>query len=221
MILVQATAKGVQKLTRDLAAERKRHDKAMQTAVRVRGFKLMQLLRKEIRAGAPGGRRFAPLSMMRRIMRAQFSKTGRLGADKPLATLAKSVGYEKDLIVNGQYAVRLGFGLATVVKLNSASWRRIAKMHQEGFTASTSAPFFRKHNISIEQYLRQVGSEVDHKTFGGRKTRRRNVFFLKKSTQTLRTPAREIIDPFIAAHRTEALAKIRRDFIIKLRGGRI
>lgn len=214
MIGLQATMKGAQRTVKGLKAEHLRHKKAMNTAVRVRGFKLMRLLRKEIRAGAPGGRKLAPLSVMRRVMFAELRK-GRLRANKPLAPLARAIGYEVPR--RDPLAMKIGF----VGPASSATWRRLGKMHQEGFTTSVNAPFFRSRSTTIEQFLREQGSMVDHAVFGGRKARRRNVFFLKKSTRQLRTPARPIIVPFMQRYERESLMKIRRDFVRKLRGERI
>jgi hypothetical protein len=101
------------------------------------------------------------------------------------------------------------------------TWRRLAKKHQQGFTTPTCEPYFRNQGKSTEEYLREVGSRIDHKMFGGRKSLRRNVFFLRKGTSSLRTPARPIIDPFWDTHRSEAMAKIRRDFRLKMMGHRI
>lgn len=217
MIRMTATAKGLAELDRTLAAEKRRQERALQTAVRVRGYKLMMQLRREIRSGAPGGQRFAPLSMIRRVERARFSKTGRLGANKPLAPLAKAVGYQ----VQRQpvYGVKIGFGVGR--GLDSVTWRRLALMHQQGFETSVDTPAFRGLSVSIEKYFRRMGSAVDYKTFGKRKSARRKFFFLKKSTRTLKTPARPIIDPFIRANRADALRKIQRDFRAKMRGRRI
>ena len=189
--------------------------KAENTAVRVEGFRLMKQLRQEIRQGAPGGKRFAALSQIRRTMGSVYRGHFRLRGNNPLFRLARAIGYE---VNDGTpFSLTIGF----VGKASSRSWRMLALKHQQGFSESADAPYFRYHNISIRDYLVQEGSRVDRARFGGKKTRRRNVFFLRKSTQMLRTPARPIIDPFWAAHRAEAARNIRQNFIRKMKGERI
>lgn len=213
--MLKMTVRGVKKLQRDLKVEGKRQVKAMQTAVKVEGFRLRRVMKKEIRAGAPGGKRFARLSMMRRIMLGAWTKSRRLGVNRPLASLSKSVGYKVDY---HPFQLAVGFVDSWA---SSVTWRRLARMHQDGFDTSVNALCFRGLNKTIEQVLREEGAAVDHKLFGGRKSRRRNVFFLRKPTQRLRTPARPIIEPFWAAHKSEAMPNIRKNFRLKLQGKRI
>jgi len=185
--------------------------KAENTAVRVEGFRLMRLLRAEIRKGAPGGRRFAPLSMIRRTL----GMGGRLRGNNPLSRLSRAIGYE----VAGQspFSLKIGF----VGTASSATWRKIAAAQQAGFTTSADAAYFQRRNETIREFLVHQGSRIDKTMFGRKKSRRRNVFFLRKSTSTLRTPARPIIDPFWDAHEKSARANIRSNFIRKMRGERI
>ena len=211
MLQVTAIVNGLSKADAEVRRAQADAIKAENTAVRVAGFRLMRLLRAEIRKGAPGGRRFAPLSMIRRTL----GQGGRLRGNNPLQKLSRAIGYE----VAGQspFSLKIGF----VGTASSASWRKIAQAHQEGFTTSADAPYFRRRNESIREYLRGQGSLVDRAMFGGKKSRRRNVFFLRKSTASLRTPARPIIDPFWDAHEKTARANIRSNFVRKLRGERI
>ena len=214
--MLKMTAVGINKLDRDIKRETRRQRKAHLTAIKVEGFRLRRLLKKEIQAGAPGGRRLAPLSMMRRIQRGSLTKSRRLAADKPLASLSKTVGYKVDY--RPAFKVAVGF---VESRASSVTWRRLAKMHQEGFAASVDAPYFNNQSTTTGQFLRGVGSRVDHKLFGKKKSRRRNVFFLRRSTRRLKTPARPIIDPFWRAHHDDAVRHIRRNFRLKLQGKRI
>jgi len=187
--------------------------KAEDDAVRIEGYRLMRELRKQIRQGAPGGRRFSDLSIMRRTVLAR--KSGGLGANRPLQRLARAVGYQ----VRQKSPVQMSVGFTG--RASSVTWRRLAKMHQEGFTRSVDARYSRYGNDSIRQALIGYGVSFDFRRFGKSRTRRRNVFFLRKTTATLKTPARPIIDPFWDAHRNEAMVNIRENFRRKLRGERI
>jgi hypothetical protein len=213
MIQVKAIVNGASGLDKALKKASAVSVKAENDAVRIEGYRLMRLLRKEIRTGAPGGQRFAPLSMIRRTMLARAS--GRLGADRALAKMARAIGY--DVTDKSPFKMEIGF----VGPASSATWRKLAKKHQEGFQTGADEQYFRKHNISIREYLAQRGSDVNHSLYGKKKTLRRNVFFLRKSTKQLRTPARPIIEPFWVAHKLEAMRNIRENFRRKMRGERI
>ena len=190
--------------------------KAQDDAVRVEGYRRMVQLRREIRAAAPGGRRFAPLSMIRRTMRAAGS--GRLRADKPLVALGHAIGYETN---RGQSPIEFKFGF--VGPASSSAWRRLADMHQRGFTRRSDGPYdpkYPSHGTLRETFARE-GGRIDYKRYGRRKAKRRNVFFLRKETGDLQTPARPIIAPFLSATRAATLYKIRENFRRKMRGERI
>ena len=211
MLQVTAIVDGVDRAVAGFKKAQADALKAENTAVRVEGFRLMRLLRAEIRKGAPGGHRFAPLSMIRRTLGA----SGRLRGNNPLARLSRAIGYE----VAGQspFALKIGF----VGPAASTTWRKIAEAQQAGFSTSADATYFRRRNETIREFLAQQGARIDKSMFGGKKSRRRNVFFLRKTTQSLRTPARPIIDPFWDAHEKTARANIRSNFIRKMRGERI
>lgn len=212
--MISLIVNGIERLPAALAAESKRQVRAMEIAIRVEGFRLRKLMKADIRSGAPGGRRMARLSMIRRVGRASV-KTGRLAADQPLATLAKTVGYR---VTRNPFQMAVGFVESAA---SSVTWRRLAKMHQEGFDTSADAIMPGMRSMTVRQYLTRQGSKVNFALYGRRKALRRNVFFLRKSTHTLKTPARPIIDPFWAAHRREVMANIRRNFRLKLQGKRI
>ncbi|MDA8139027.1 MAG: hypothetical protein M0036_10275 [Desulfobacteraceae bacterium] len=211
MLQVTGVIKNLDRALLQVKAARVDALKAEDTAVRVEGFRLMRVLRAEIRKGAPGGRQFAPLSMIRRTLGAG----GRLRGNNPLQRLSRAIGYE--VAARSPAALKIGF----VGRASSDAWRRIAAAQQAGFETSADEPYFRRRNISIREYLAGQGGLVDRTMFGGRKSRRRNVFFLRKSTQRLKTPARPIIEPFWQAHEPEARRNIRSNFIRKLRGERI
>lgn len=77
---LKSTLKGLDHVGKILKTESARQEKALETAGKVEGFRLMRLLKKEIQAGAPGGRRFKHLSYLARA----WGGKGRLRPDKPL-----------------------------------------------------------------------------------------------------------------------------------------
>jgi hypothetical protein len=195
--MLSAKTSGLKNLEKTLKVEKSRHKKAFYTALRVRGFRLMGLMKKEIREGAPGGKRFAPLSTL-----ARRTGTGnRLRPDKPLSRLAIAVRYY--VARREPMVVSVGF---THPKL-SKSWQRIALRQQQGFKAPLEP--------DTRAYFLKKASEL------GVRAKGRRHLFLRRGTKEFRTPARPIISPFWRAHKDESMRKIRRDFKRKLRGERI
>jgi len=193
--MLNVTVRGLTKLKRDLKVEGKRANKAMVTATRVEAFRLAKVMRQEIRKSAPGGDRFAPLSYLAR------RGYKRLKPDKPLAALARAVRYQvRD---RDPLDIRVGFtGLRT-----SATWKRIARKQQEGFTET------------MPEMKREMFADIGGRL--GKRSKVRKYMFLERSTRTFTTPARPILEPFWEAHRSEAMLKIRDNFRRKMRGQRI
>jgi len=194
--MMNVTVRGIKKLKRDLKAEGARAEKAMVTAVKVEAFRLSHLMKKEIRQGAPGGRRFAPLTYLSRRISEK-----RLRPNKPLRALANAVRYH--VADRNPLDVRVGFTGPRV----SSTWKRIAEQQQEGFTHAM-------HPRAREMFA----------WLGGRMSTRapsRKYMFLRKDTREFTTPARPIIEPFWDKHRSEALFKIRDNFRRKMKGKRI
>ncbi|RKY09275.1 MAG: hypothetical protein DRP56_02845, partial [Planctomycetota bacterium] len=184
---------GTRAFARTLAVEKRRQERALFTAVRVEGFRQWRNLKKEIRSSAPGGNRLAPLSFMARI-----TKGGRLKPDKPLKRLAALARYQ---VQYGQdFEFRFGWDTPRV----SASVRKIAKRAQEGYTVSIT-PAKRRALARIAGGL-------------GPRSRARRYLFLRKSTVSAHVPARELMEPYWAAHRDEARRNIRRNFRRKMKG---
>lgn len=130
---------GLGHLQKQLKADRKNEVKSLETAIRVEGYRLWRVLKKEIRSGAPGGEQFAPLSMIaRRLNR----------STKPLRKLAKSVRYK---------VTREPFSLAVGWPENAGkSWRRIALAQQEGYEFEPSP-----HRLSL---LRGIGGHLSKRS---------------------------------------------------------
>jgi hypothetical protein len=192
--VIEITTSGAGNLAKWLDATNARSRKALYTATRVEGFRLMRLLRQEIKQGDPGGRPFTPLSVI------AASRRGRHGDRTPLRRLAAIIRYTA---TNDE--VRVGFVQPARGGRMSASWRRIAQIHQEGFRHGMD-------DATRQNILRQLKyAEPGIAKY----------FALKKSTQRFHTPARPIVEPFWSAHRTEALANIRANFRRKIAGDRI
>lgn len=205
--MLDVTIRGINKLKRDLKAESRRQNKAMVTAIKVEAFRLRNEMKKEIRKGAPGGQKFAPLSYLARYWSDKPGMRTRMRPNRPLAALARAVHYHvKD---GNPLDVRVGF---TGPRL-SKTWKRIARMHQEGFVHQMDQG---KYSADFKRaFLARTGGKL------GRRSKTRKYLFIKKSTKTFHTPERPIVEPFWESRRTEALVNIRNNFRRKMRGERI
>jgi len=196
--LLHATTKGFTNIERALKTESMRQEKALNTSVKVEGFRLMRLLKKQIREGAPGGRKFHPLTF---LARAWGAKGKGIAANKPLRRLAIAVRY----FVKDQrpFDMRIGWtGPKT-----SASWKRIAEKQQQGFVADMSR--------SRREFFMRKGARM------GKRSVARKYMFVRKSTTRFKTPARPILDPFWRAEEHRAWRNIQRNFRLKMKGQRI
>ena len=226
---VGATVKGADKVIKGLKKADFQTEKALNTAVRIEGFRLKKLLQKEIRSGAPGGRRFAPLSFIARRLNTHImvsgGRTARQNVNRtPLRRLALGIRYH--IMSHKPFTMAIGwvgpqsasdarmgivrdpFGRGIMEGDHvSKSWRRIAYFQLEGFTRPISD--------DLRRYIVRRGAILG--TVEGGNT----PFFLKKSTRQFRTPARPIIDPFWKAHQNKAKHNISRNFKRKLKGQRI
>lgn len=191
--MISATIKGAETLARDIKRETKRARYALNLAVRVEGFRLMRRLKKEIRDGDPGGRSFAPLSVIAK-------KRLHRGRNQPLRRLALGVRYH--MRQRDPVEMRIGWVGPRVSK----RWKLLAKMLQEGFSTPVTS--------GIRSYLARYGA-------GLRDRSARKYFMLRKETRMLRTPPRPIIDPFWRAHENQARRNIAANFLRKMRGQRI
>ena len=202
--------------------------KNAQTATRVEGFRLMKAMIREVKAGAPGGRSFNPLTILARKVGGSSVSRGRVPARKRFtklfSTMKASPGYLKGVPpirynahkLGGKFNVSVGFitfrktSIATgdVIKNTlSKSWQRIMTRQQEGFTV----PVFERDR----RFFAAVGASMP------KRSRLRKYFFLKKSTTQFKIPANPIIDPFWNAHRDEAQRNIISNFERKMKGERI
>jgi len=185
--------RGLEHLQKTLKTESKRQEKALNTAVKVEGFRLMRLLKQQIKAGAPGGKRFESLSYLSRLWVGT-----RLQPNKPLRRLAIAIRYHvKD---KSPFDMRIGW----VGPKTSKSWKRIAKLQQEGFTRPIT-PFMRRRII-------EGGASLSKRRVA------RKYFFLRKSTTRFKTRPRPIMDPFWRAEKDRAWRNIQRNYRQKMKG---
>ncbi len=193
--LINVTVNDAEKVAKYIKEQEAKKDKAYKTAIKVEGFRLKDLLKEDIRKGAPGGKQFAPLSYIRR-------HTGkRLKPDKPLSRLAVAVKYHvKD---EKPYKLAIGWTGPRVSK----SWKRLATKHQEGF--SQDIPDWKRKSFA------KKGDMISERS------RARKYHYLRKETKRFKVPARPIIDPFMDRHKAESKKQIVRNFKLKMQGKRI
>ncbi len=195
--MINVTIKGAESLVRELKTEEEREKKALATAIRVEGFRLMKTLKREIRQGAPGGSRFKPLAKIASSRRRGRSRR----SSKALQKAAMAVRYF--VPSREPFEMRIGWVGPQVSK----SWKRLMAIQQEGFTREITG--------KQRRFFRHRGAELRERDPS------RKYFFLRKRTRTFKTPARPVMDPFWAAYHDEAWRNIRRNFRRKLRGERI
>jgi hypothetical protein len=193
---ISVTIRGANKLMRDIDRWHFQNEKALQIAIRKEAFNLRSQLKKEIKAGAPGGMHFEGLSYMARRRRYRKSWL----PNKPLSRLAAPIRY--DVVSNNPFAIAVGWTNKTPMSV-----RKIVTRQQRGFTSRVSE--------RRESYFRHRGGELSERS------KNRRYFFLRKSTQSFRTDPRPIMEPFWARHKMGAMRNIRLNFRRKMRGERI
>lgn len=226
-----ATIKGVRLVSKRLKKADSFVNKSLNTAVRIEGFRLKNLLQKEIKQGRAGGQVFKPLSYIARRLARKVQGPGNSGIRqrpnrKALDRLAHGIRYhlnkrppygdmkigfvgpmtKSQAIYDMDHGNALSRG-ANHEKLSSKRWRALAKIHQDGFTRTISR--------EDRRYLARRGAGLGIAEGEG------TPFFLRKATKLFTTPARPIINPFWRAHRAEANRNIDKNFKKKLKGIRI
>ena len=222
--MLKATIQGLKNLERlgnAVKSEEKSVDKALNSGIKVEGYRLTRLLIREIRAGAPGGRPLKPLTNLAKYKASKgvFKNTGR----KPFTRLfgtrragdAGSQGLSRGTLPvrydsrEDHQGFHLHFGFVDTKKEPlSDSWKQLMTMHQKGFQSKASP--------RMKQWIAKTGGAIWEDS-----PRRARPFFLRRTTNVFRTPARPIIDPFWKAHQSEAWLNIRDNFRKKMRGERI
>lgn len=181
-------------------------DKAASSAVKTVAYKAMQDLRMDIRRGAPGGNKFTQLKEISKhpATRQQFfarggGKYGKIPRNKPLWMLHKVARYQVKENRDTLFAYEVGFVGPSI----SRTWKEIATRQQTGAV----------YNISdaLRKKLRSIGAMLKKA-----KDPKYKYFFVQAKQMVL--PARDIIDSFLAANRSNIMSLIRQRFEQKLRG---
>jgi len=192
-------------MQKDLDADTKEKKKALETAIKVEGFRQLKLLREQIRTGAPGGQPYA--DRLSKI--AGRTKAGRLRKNQaPLYMLARLLRYNVDY-ANGELSFRFGF-----VRGNDAiggSWKKLLQKAQAG-----ASMLYSGSRTELGRQLARIGGRLKKKGDPDAK-----YFFLRKETGRAQVPARPMIAPFWNQYRDEALANIQANWARKLRGEQI
>ena len=219
-LATQLVVKDLPKVLKSIDAMNEARVKAGVNAAKIEGYRLMLLLRDEIRRGAPGGRTFAPLSHLARRV---TGKTRQPINRTALRRLALGVKYD-GIVENGRISVKVGFlsgihvkrfnrktgeqlfhvdGTAKIRNIHNTTWRRIAKNVQEGGT------------FPVTRYARLWGI-----TYGAQLKKRKapeaKYYFLRKSTKFFVQPSRPIIDPFWRAYSARIAGNIRYNWVIQM-----
>lgn len=202
--MLTMTIKGVRQLNRDLGAETKRQKKALNTALRVEGYRRLRELRDEIRAGRPGGHPYAAaLSKL-----AGRTKAGRLRKNQaPLYRIARMLRY--DIVYkNGDLSFSFGF-MDRGRRPISSTYKQMLQKHQEGIDV-----LYRGSRAELGIRFARIGAKLKKK--GDPDAR---YFFLRKTTgRKIDLPKRPVVNPFWEEKRGDAIASIRRNFRRKLMG---
>lgn len=185
-----------------LDAEYRKYVRTAFTVVKVEGFNQMRQLQAEIKAGSPGGQTFKPLTYLAVIMRDRrygggnrfnINRHAALGKTEnwpPLYRMFHGIRYH--VTYPEKTAMNFRFGFGTI--FSSTSWKRLARMQQEGFTTPVT-------NKMRMDFAMKAG------------------IALSSSTTQLTTPARDIITPFWEKHQSEMWRNIKANFEIKSQGG--
>ncbi len=191
--------RNVRAFMRAMEAGGKQAEKAASTAIRVEGYRLMRALGREIREGAPGGHRFAPLSVIAAYGRRPYGRTA-------YRRLGSVVRYQVDHGPGGMSRFVFGF----IAARSSASWVKIAERAQEGadFPITTAR----------RRSLRRMAASLPA---GAQAAGEGRYFFLRRGTTMAHTPPRPIIAPFWRKRQAEAAVNIKRNFARKMAGERI
>ena len=212
--------------------------KAGRYAVKAEAYRLMRLLQAEIKAGAPGGRKFADLGIIGayrlQMQRASYAKRYRKQQKRVLARMEKGqlkntghiqlIGIRRlkknmDMASKGKPLFNLykavRYSSSTASDSNTMSigatgavpqgWIDIFRKQQTGGVIDLH-PATRRKFIQFGAMAKRYGDGIAQ------------YFFLRKATQELNLPARDIIDSFWKAHQAEVGPNIQKNFENRLSG---
>lgn len=226
--MITATIKNPSHVKFALRREKQRGVDAAKHAIYKESLRLKNLLRSEIKSGAPGGKVFAPLGPM------ALSGRRSAAARKPLIRLA----YMMRFFVFRKGSVwhaRLGYvpktGASGVPRGSRIPWQKILEHQARGFSLDVTPAMRRKFvrmamptlgrwtshgrgNAKTWSYKkRRAGSWQKAGRSGGRMfvEKAKSPFFVRRDTK-LRIPARPVIVPFWAARKAQAMQNMKQNF---------
>lgn len=200
--MIGASIKLVKNNIHLIEEERKRGVKSFETASKVEGFRLMKLLKQDLKEGKAGPVRFDPLTEIAKAMGKPKDRT-------PYQKFARLIGYQSQR-QGERFFVWVGWlGLRRKGRFGlSASYERILTEMQTG-----------KQFPVTEELRKRIGE------WGYARRRRKaaeaRYFFIRRSTTRFMLRARNAIQPFWDAHKAEARTNVARNFERKMRGERI
>jgi hypothetical protein len=206
-MLLKAEIKGLRNLYNDLNIHTKKAQRALQTAIKVEGFRRLKELREAVRSGDPGGRPYA--HQLSRI--ARHTKSGALKKNQvPLYRLARLLRYNVEYR-DGDIKFNFGFVTKTQASLSS-SYKELLIKHQEGLDV-----LYKGSRTELGKRFARIGGKLKKKGDPDAK-----FFFLRKTTgRTIHLPERDIINPYYDDKRADMLRNIRHNFRLKMAGNRI
>jgi len=210
--MIKAVITNLKQFDRQLTAETNRLYKAAKDAAKIEAYRLRDVLREEIKQGAPGGQKFKPITELARRSRKKYYRN-----KPPLYTLYKPIRYEvvknSKYIKDPKHEIHIGIGLGAPEI--SASWKRIARMQQDGGVfIDKRFKYFSPWQGRVLTGQEAVRDYLLHKSVE-RKPRR---YALRKETRVFKLPPRPIIGPFWNKYQKIALKNIEDNFERKARG---
>jgi len=205
--MIKAQLRGVKKIDSLIAAEKRKQKRAMNTAVKVEGFRRMRQLRDQVRRGEPAGHPYAhPLSRI-----ARRTKTGRLRKNQaPLYRMARFVRYDAQYR-GGDIQLQFGFVGGARSRL-ATSYKALIQKHQAGVDI-----LYGGSRTELGRRLARIGGKLKKKNDPDAR-----YFFLRKTTgRAVDIPSRDIVDTFYKRYRDDMLRNIKNNFRRKQRGERI
>lgn len=211
--MFEVTITGIRQLQKDLDAAGKKNKRALETAIKVEGFRQLRILRDQIKKGVPGGHPYA--AQLSEI--ARRTKAGRLRKNQiPLYRLARLLRYN---IAYRHGDIQMSFGFVSSSRSRlSGSWKKLVLQHAEGDEVDLHRTLYSGSRSELGRRFARIGGRL--KKRGDPDAR---FFFLRRVTSRrgVDLPRRPIIEPFWGAYDDDVRRNIRKNFQRKLRGERI
>ncbi len=205
--MIKITVTGIRNLHKALEVEGDRQKKALQTAIKVEGYRLLRQFREEIKKGVPGGHPYAhELSVIARRTQRGLPKKNQI----PLYRLARLLRYNV-AFVDGDMQLSFGFVSNRKNKM-SGSWKALLIKHQEGVST-----LYQGSRTELGRRFARIGGKLKKKDDPDAK-----YFFLRRTTgRNIKLPERPMTEPFWLSNQVEARNNITRNFKRKMKGKRI